>query len=334
VKPLFPVFSHPRSRPSGPAAQQLKFCSLARSLLQQATLSTNPTVARLTTVLPSPHEDDTTFSPEPPHAQKYALMQKLPGGEWWTSLNSQALDASELKDVPLGHAELVAILPTPVESLESVPTLAHYMRPSVSALSKRSQSKLPAGRRLSTGAFLDYGPHASFAPTFDQEGAEVGSVALAEVLWWEERKRRLEAQLGSMPRGRQGILPPDGWDATEDADMEDVQEVPGPSVSSSANKEHSLTNGDIDMEQDPADLLEGLLPEEQIASLKSALDDLELEEAVQELLDRTSRAISRLEALQLERLGGPDGGSSTVDPESEEFTLGKRCRAIISRSDH
>ncbi|KAI0033733.1 hypothetical protein K488DRAFT_84682 [Vararia minispora EC-137] len=317
VKPLFPVFSHPRSRPSGPAALQLKFCSLARTLLEQATRGTNPSVAKLETVIPSPPEDDA--SPvDLPFARRYALMQKLPTGEWWSSLNSESLDSAELKELPMGHAELVAILPTPVEPMDFVPTLAHYSRASVSALSKRSQ-RLAAGRRLSSGAFLDYGPHASFAPTFDQDGAEVGREALGEVLWWEERKRRLTAELAESSRGRRGKLPA----LPENVEMEAMQEAPGPSTSSrvSLEKDFPVSNGDLNMERDPTGLLDGLLPPDQIVSVKATLHELSLEAAIQELLTRTSKALAELEDLQIERLGRPDGGTGTIDPESEEFTL-------------
>src|SRR6202044_3682340 len=59
-------------------------------------------------------------APAPAFKRKYALMQKLSGGEWWTSINSDlgapTVDGKALKDLPTGHAELVAILPSPSTS--------------------------------------------------------------------------------------------------------------------------------------------------------------------------------------------------------------------------
>src|SRR5258708_31582239 len=141
-------------------------------------------------------------------------MQRLPSGEWWTSLDSDiaSLDGSDLTKLPTGHAELVIILPsmsTPEASGTSVSTLG--------SLSRKLHTKkptLPGPRHLSTGSFLDYGPNTSFAPSFEQDGVEVGQFALGEVMWSRWRRRRSE------PTSKTGVLNPST--ATKDVQMTDA----------------------------------------------------------------------------------------------------------------
>ena len=101
------------------------------------------------------------------------------------------------------HAELVTILPTPAGTLDNTPTLGDYTRPKASTSTRPLPGKPQASRRVTTGAFLDYGPYARFAPTFDQDGSEIGRVQMGEVLW-EERKRKLARSLKSLWRMKCG----------------------------------------------------------------------------------------------------------------------------------
>ncbi|KAI0063213.1 hypothetical protein BV25DRAFT_1907287 [Artomyces pyxidatus] len=332
VQPLFPVFAHPRSRPSAPAAQQLKFCNLALSLLDQSSFNSSQYALELVSIIPDrpdavdPDNSEngdvkpTTSAPslsaaDIPRKLKYALMQKLPTGEWWTSLKSDfasfAADGRELKDLPTAHAELVAVLPDAsvsskaVASTSSVPTLGSYTRKSLI-----KKPAMPGARKLSTGAFLDYGPYASFAPTFDQDGVEVGRCALGEVLFSQENKRRIDKAIADEERRRRFVAA-----VVEDVELQDdtgeVEDV--------TEEERSKQAAEAKNAADEA--LETLLPPEEVASIKAVLGTLELEAAVQELLDRNTGALKRLEELQLERLGGEGGGSSTVAEGSEEWDL-------------
>lgn len=214
-------------------------------------------------------------------------MQHLPSGDYWTSLSA----TSDLKDLPTGHAELVAVLPTPSTSapVKPLPTLATYNPIKPAAPNK----PLPAQRRVTAGAFLDYGIWASFAPTFDHDGEVVGRRELGQVVYgWETRKREREIKRKEWAEGRGTIV------EVPDAD-EEVKEVV-----------------DIDAE------LDGLLPPEEVEAIKAALDSLELEDAVQELLDRNRKALQRLEELQFLRLIKDGGGSSAADEGSEEWDTG------------
>jgi hypothetical protein len=154
---LRPISSRPRARLSPTAAQQLRFCNLALSLLQQLGPSPN---------LCSTH---------------YALVQHLPSGDWWSSITS--LDSPSA--LHTANADLVAVLPTPSSSTHQHNTLAAYSTRSV------SHPKPPPHRRVSTGVFLDYGPYSTFAPSFDQDGEIVGRHQLGQALFHRDQKIRL-----------------------------------------------------------------------------------------------------------------------------------------------
>jgi hypothetical protein len=167
------------------------------------------------------------------------------------------------------------------------------------------RSKLLGPRHVSCGSFLDYGPHASFAPSFDQEGVEIGREALGEVLWrWEDRKKRWAAENARAAEEAAQCLLMTGLEEDE----EEQNNVIDPSLEESFD--------------DDEEALDGLLSKEQIASLKSVLKSLELENAVQELLDRNTKALRRLEELQRQRLM-KEGGFHPVEEGSEEWDTGK-----------
>jgi hypothetical protein len=54
VRHLLPISSHPRSRPSTPATQQLGFCNLALSLLEEASFNSVPLPLDINSILPPP----------------------------------------------------------------------------------------------------------------------------------------------------------------------------------------------------------------------------------------------------------------------------------------
>ncbi|KIM47948.1 hypothetical protein M413DRAFT_61963, partial [Hebeloma cylindrosporum] len=154
---LRPISSRPRARLSPTAAQQLRFCNLALSLLQQLGPSPNSSSAH------------------------YALVQHLPSGDWWSSITS----LQSPSDLHTANADLVAVLPTPSSSTNHHNTLAAYSTRSV------SHPKPPPHRRVTTGVFLDYGPYSTFAPSFDQDGEIVGRHQLGQALFHRKQKIRL-----------------------------------------------------------------------------------------------------------------------------------------------
>ena len=345
VQRLLPISSHPRARPSIPAAQQLSFCNLALSLLDQASFHSVPIPLDLETILPSAPPiydvtDDTTDiksdakgkskskSPSCPTSQlsptlafkrRYALMQKLSGGEWWTSINSEfgapSVDGKALKDLPTAHAELVAILPSP-STFASRPDLTVPI-PNLGSYAKKPpgpKSRLMGPRRTSCGSFLDYGPYTSFAPSFEGEGVEVGRMTLGETVWrWEERKRERQIETFKI-----GTIVETGEEVTEDVNMDEFQNESMDEVSETASHKDIVNAAE--------DGLEGLLPPNEVATIKAALCTLELEDAVNELLERNRRALTRLEQLQRLRIDVEDGGSSVAEEGSEEWDTGEYSR--------
>ncbi|KAF9229688.1 hypothetical protein BS17DRAFT_799173 [Gyrodon lividus] len=330
VQNLFPISYHPRSRTSSPAAQQLRFCNLACSLLDQASFRSVPLPLDIETLLPdSPDtspESESKPTPGSVHPEKlthshqirkYALMQRLSSGTWWSSLNSNHVpsDGKPLKDLPTANAELVVILPS-VSSITPPETTAGSTSPLTDAptitlgsyVPKKPpgyKPKLPGPRRISCGAFLDYGPYASFAPVFEQDGVEVGQSTIGELFWrWEDkRKRWAEEQTTALRQSTDDFTKsplPNGVDKPEEKAVLDDEES-----------------------------LDGLFSNEQINLLKQALSSLQLEAAVQELLERNTKALKRLEELQNQRLSKP-GGFTPVEEGSEEWDIAQGILESLS----
>jgi hypothetical protein len=224
-------------------------------------------------------------------------MQKLPSGEWWTSLNSDIIPrGTDLKSLSTGHAELVAIFPAPSSS--SLPpeprTLKHYT--SSRTPSGTSTPVPPKHRHVSRGSFLDYGPYSSFAPTFDQGGREIGRTVYGEVLW-RERGNRL--RLKALKK----------------------KQLTESNVSDVTMGEPGSTEQDPSSKEDWHETLKSFLS---VSSLESALDGLEVQGSTQELLERNGKALTRLEELQLSRYGDP-AGFKPVEVGSEEWETGSIC---------
>ncbi|KAF8640843.1 hypothetical protein AX17_000491 [Amanita inopinata Kibby_2008] len=312
VQNLLPLSSsHPRSRPSDTAVQQQHFCSVALSLLDQASRNlvrvpfTRESILCLDPDLASASSPDGAESPSAaiksqpasspkPIFRKYALVQHLQSGDYWSSLNANIHNSSkQLKDLSLGNAELVAVFPTPsASSSSSVPTLGSYHVNKVSV----TNSLLPEQRRVTTGAFLDYGIWASFSPSFDHAGEIVGRRELGELLCRRDEKKRGREAEKRERIGATGVI----------VESKEMGQQP-------IYKSGKVQAVDFDAE------LEGLLPLDQVKSLKDALGSLDLENAVHELLNRNQRALRRLGELQRIRLSGANGGSDMVEEGSEEW---------------
>lgn len=219
--------------------------------------------------------------------RKYALVQRLPTGDLWTSLNTEHVgsDSKLLVDCEAGYAELVAVLPTASSSKPSLPTLGdlHSSKP------VSSRVKHLTSQRISCGTFLDYGPYASFAPSFDSDSGDVGYNGVSSVLWrrHEKGKAREKARiLGE--RMRQKIA----QQASESMEVDGVEEV-----DSAEAKEKERARQYEAMRAS----VEKVFGEEEAPEVLSIFDALEHEENVTELVNKTGEAIQRLAALQEER---------------------------------
>lgn len=236
--------------------------------------------------------------------RKYALVQRLPGGDWWTSLDSDlpGTDIKPLKTLGTAYADLVSILPTPSISLDPPPTLGDLY----AGKKPIPKAKLPGPRRVSCGSFLDYGAYSSFAPTFDCDGADIGRVGVSSFLWhrYQKGKAREKARI---LRERISRKPAQG-SLNMDVDQ---------SMLETTGDETELQRSDKEKE-----LLRSFLSEEETTVVMKALNALELEEGVTDLLRRNARALVRLEELQKQRLASDSAEVSYAKVESEEWELG------------
>lgn len=251
-----------RLRPSDTAEQQRAFCALALSLLAHS------------------GADAPAVSPEP----RYALVQHLPSGDYWSSLSS---DRPSSPSVPLSHldagfAELTVVLPTPLST--SSTTLASY-----SPKNLPPPKPLPQQRSLVAASFLDYGPYANFAPAFDHDGELVGRRDLGLVLSYKQQRKALKYA--------------DTIHPSDDHDHDDLPLL--------------LPHVPFDVQAE----FDGLLSPQVVQNLKAALDTAHLENLIDELLTRTQRALVRLQALQIDRLLQYSSPNS-LDESSEEWQTG------------
>ncbi|KAI5897554.1 uncharacterized protein SCHCODRAFT_02564422 [Schizophyllum commune H4-8] len=308
IRSLRPISAHFSSRTESPAARQEYFCDRASALLEDISrhvvpLPLDQDIAGLLPDESGPSEEPSFDFPRPP--TRFALVQHLPTGDLWTSLNSDLVDEKDIKDLSTGYAELVAVIPEAAPepaSPKNVPTLGSYCTRTY------PKTRVPMEPRVWTcGSFIDYGPYTSFAPEFEQDAMEIGREQLGEVIWYEEERRRIRKLQNAQRKAR-------ALRAKMQADA------------SASNGEGSST--DVVMgetaEAEPVDWrkqLEGLLPEDAIEGVMEALQTAELEATVQELLERNLRAIERLEDLQRARLTARGGDKSTVEEGSEEWEL-------------
>lgn len=217
------------------------------------------------------------------------------------------MEGQDVKTLGTGYAELVSIFPSaPVAQSEHQITLGSYIKKRPPLLNSAQEA-----RSLSCGKFLDYGPFTNFAPTFDQDGVEVGQRTLSEVLWHKRMDKTRERVLTRRKRLER-----------EDPDvvMEDANEAV-------ESQNAAYSSQDVSQNVNLETSLHGLLSPEQVAGVKQALGTLELERAIDELMERNARALARLEQLQAERLLSK-GVLKDVEVGSEEWdtgTLRKTC---------
>ncbi|KAF7340100.1 hypothetical protein MVEN_01928100 [Mycena venus] len=300
VQNLLPISVHPRAPTAAPAAQQQRFCDLALSLLDQA--SFHPVSLDIESLLPQePADDDASSKFVASSSKRYALIQHLPGGDYWTSANLPLTTAPEtgpadLKDLPTGHADLVAIFPTPSASTSTVSKLGDYAR-AYDGRPKHPPSK-PVQRRVTCGSFLDYGPWATFAPSWVQDGREIGMRQMGEV--YAQRAQRYREKL----QARQQLPRRRWWRIRSPSSTRQWSCPPPPEPA------------DYDV-----DALQDILAPDEIESLKAVLGSLELENAVQELLTRNRKALQRLGQLQVERLRYGITSASSLKEGDEEWDV-------------
>ncbi|KAK0208880.1 hypothetical protein DFS33DRAFT_1306171 [Desarmillaria ectypa] len=304
IHSLFPISSKSRARSSSPASRQIQFCNLALSLLDEASTRSVQFPLESESIFPAdaePLQDELPVTSPSVHQppRRYALVQHLPQGDYWSSLNStlpipSSGDTRELKDLPTGYAELVSIFPYQYPLTRTTPpSLGSYHKKVIPS----QKQKMPMQRRATKGNFLDYGVWGSFAPTFELEYAEVGRHQLGQVYYGQEMRRKAAEER------RNKLLLAAKRMYQEDHAMDEVEEI----------KESGVVAIDVESE------LKDILPPEEVENVKDALNSLQMQSSVEELLEQNRKALNRLEELQLSRLQKEDGGTSVAEEGSEEW---------------
>lgn len=298
---------------SPPAQQQRRFCELALSLVDQASkhtldgLTLSPDL-----VLPEhkPKADDDDEEDATGKRRKYALVQRLPTGDLWTSLNLEHVgsDSKPLVDSEMGYAELVAVLPS-ASSSKSPPTLGNLHADKLVT----NRHKPITSQRISCGSFLNYGPYASFAPSFDSDSGDLGFNAVSSVFWrrHEKGKAREKARiLGE--RMRQKLA----QQASESMEVDGVEAI-DPTETEEKERERR--------KEAQKALVEKVFGEEDASEVLAVFDALEREENISELVRRNGEAIHRMALLQQDRFRSARA-HGTIDPSERE--LGPSSRSI------
>ncbi|KIJ45729.1 hypothetical protein M422DRAFT_251030, partial [Sphaerobolus stellatus SS14] len=299
IQPLFPISSHPRTRISSAAGQQIDFCNLALSLLDESSQKHPPISLSETTLLPESEDQNQSSTGLQDKRRRYALVQRLPGGDWWTSANSTregepGLTASEAKELVKGQSELVSILPSLPLSPSSLSKLGELQMDIRRESRFKFKSLHISPRSVSAGTFLDYGPNTSFAPAFDSEGAELGRDGLGQILMGRIDKRKVREL-------RRKMLVQIQQEQAEEVALnaiETASEEPKPSAMD--------------------EMLSSLFPDQELGGFKEALQLLQVETDAAILLEKNARALERLNLLQTVRLRE---GGQPVSEDSEECKL-------------
>jgi hypothetical protein len=267
-------------------------------LLEQAIQQSSSAKAQTSETLALEMHSDTTgddlVKSDVPVRRRYAMMQKFPGGEYWTSLDRAAVwDDGTLKDLNTGQAEKVAIFP-------SAPLINSTRSTLNSHVTKRSVAKtkpiLLTSRAITKGSYLDYGLNSSFAPSWDSEGAEAGRDILGAVTDYVEKRNRRQRAIKRIAVADPSA--PETQKSTIEPIMDAVVSSPltEESTEESEPSESILTPG--------VDVLPMIDPQlEQLSEL------VEAESLVAKSLHQNAVAIQRLNYLQ--RLRALKGGALT-----------------------
>lgn len=260
--------------------------------------------------------------------KKYALYQHLPNGDFFTSVTS--MTPQEASAIPkgssslsfirrffftcpdymcvflTGQASLVFIQPTVVIDPSFLPKLGSYSRPLKPSVVP--PNRLPISRKMASGSFLDYGPYASFAPTFDSDAGEMGDQDLADYLWAKRQRKQKRPAFRPISGQQEAMQLEDG---DEDMTMDSSQGVTS-TASASAGSSTAVASTSSGAMIDPALEMED--------ELRAAMVQVQMESGIDDLLGKNAWALQRLAQLQNERYRV--GAKAPEVVGGEEWNLG------------
>lgn len=184
---------------------------------------------------------------------------------------------------------------------------------------------------LSSAAFIDYGIFSSLAPAFDSDGGQVGRDVLALVSTFkrERAQRRSEARTEAQKALRELAAK-----KLSMASQDESAETFGESITARLGRlDLKLSPANSESRDALASMAASLLgnDEEALNGALRALDQCSLEDELNALLGRHSRALRRLQCLQAVRFrAGTKGKEVALVEGSEEWHLGRELLASLT----
>lgn len=220
--------------------------------------------------------------------KRYALHMRLATGDYFTK--AVGLTSQQAAELKTGLADLVAVesLPEGSTSLDSVkpPTLGERIHRDVSlrvptdSIEELREKRLP---RLKGVQHLYYGPHASFAPTYDSSASSLSGSA-SSLLWRNKLNPKVRAAKAAW---HYAFEDQEGDLEAEDEEKQET-EIPPPPPPPGVSKPQSLPE-QIDASLD-ADLI------------RQGLEQLDRDAALQKRLESNAVLLARLQDCQWDRL--------------------------------
>lgn len=322
---LLPSSSQPRALLAIGASNQQRFCDFAQGLFDEiAANGYNAGLSRIDAAFPSDEEEEAEQSlPFENRKRKYALVQRLPTGDWWSSTTiprdgDVGLTKAAAKALSIKQAELVSIVPSQPIPAEDMPLFSSLKpAPVIKSREDPKRSITLPNRTLPAPKLLDYGVYSTFAPYFDSENTEVGNDQIHQFVHESLQRRRARAlrrqmiekqqRLDQMESGLHKPAVESKTDADEtattelerDTDMEVIDKT-GQDVSKAMDGLSILQSGFPT--EEALGNLQGHVPENEMEILKQAFTALRAEIGVSELLEHNTIALDNLVRLQRERL--------------------------------
>ncbi|KIM26008.1 hypothetical protein M408DRAFT_198354 [Serendipita vermifera MAFF 305830] len=325
LKQLLPSSSQPRALLSIGASNQQRFYDFAQGLFDEiaADGSNKALLKRDSAFLSEDEEDAEHVLPFENRKRKYALVQRLPTGDWWSSATiprdgDVGLTKAAAKALSIKQAELVSIIPSQPIPPEEM-SLFSSLKPQAVIKSREDPKRsmtLP-NKTLPAPKLLDYGVYSTFAPYFDSEGTEIGNDQIHQVVHESLQRRKARALRKQMIEKQKRLeqaeaathraLIPNATGADEqailalekDADM-DVADSAAQDVSKAMDG-LSILQSNFPTEEALGNL-QGHVPENEMEVLKQAFKALRAEIGVSELLEHNAIALDNLIRMQRDRL--------------------------------
>ena len=322
---LLPSSSQSRALLAVGASNQQRFCDFAQGLFDEiAAKGRSAGLSKRDASFPSEEEGDVEQSlPFENRKRKYALVQRLPTGDWWSSTTiprngEVGLTKAAARALPIKQAELVSIVPSQPIPAEDMPPFSS-LKPAQVIKSREDPKKsitLP-NRTLPAPKLLDYGVYSTFAPYFDSENTEVGNDQIHQLVHESLQRRKARAlrkqmmekqnRLEQTESASHGPAVDNQTGANEKAIAEpekDVDMEAGDKIGHEVSKAMdglSIMQSNVPTDDALMSLL-GHVPENEMEVLRQAFDALRAEIGVSDLLEQNAIALENLINLQRERL--------------------------------